>query len=367
MDHAEQGTVLGRGQEMIWPIPTPEEQVKFLRNIQRLLSEGQFTASYKFALVQAIADLSVLNGEDTGATLELSTKEIAAKFIDLYWQQARPFQLERDASHLILKQNTGQQAAIINKIVIAQQEFSGSLFRLKQKGADKWVTLVAEVEQVVRDYPLKRLQTICEEKFNFLYEYPEDDDYITLKSGVAFCFRAFYKIIRDFIEAEWVRFVQKVNSKKLGNVVDLSTFLFGQERNSLEAYQPILFEIQRGVCLYCQGTLTEKKHVDHFVPWSRYPIDIGQNFVLVHETCNKSKSDFLAAENHLATWFERNKYHQVEFQDRLTEASLPCDSSAALQIARWVYEQTEKSNGQVWVKEKVWKHLDPGWVKCFEN
>lgn len=52
---------------MDWSPPTPEEQVRFLRNVQRLLAEGQFTASYKFALVHALADLAVLRGDDTGA------------------------------------------------------------------------------------------------------------------------------------------------------------------------------------------------------------------------------------------------------------------------------------------------------------
>jgi hypothetical protein len=45
---------------MTWAAPTPEEQVQFLRNVQRLLAEGLFTASYKFALVHALADLAVL-------------------------------------------------------------------------------------------------------------------------------------------------------------------------------------------------------------------------------------------------------------------------------------------------------------------
>ena len=43
-------------------VPTPEEQVLFLRNIQRLLAEGQFVASYKFALLHALADLAVDEG-----------------------------------------------------------------------------------------------------------------------------------------------------------------------------------------------------------------------------------------------------------------------------------------------------------------
>jgi hypothetical protein len=64
--------------------PTPEEQVLFLRNIQRLLVEGQFTASYKFSLLHAISDLCVLKGDDSGAPLDLEVKDIGEKVIELY-------------------------------------------------------------------------------------------------------------------------------------------------------------------------------------------------------------------------------------------------------------------------------------------
>ena len=106
---------------MALPIPTPEEQVQFLRNIQRLLAEGQFVASYKFALVHALADLAVLKGDDSGSPLPLDTKDIAAKFVELYWRQSRPFQIRGESTGLVLQQNTGRQAAIISKIVDTQQ------------------------------------------------------------------------------------------------------------------------------------------------------------------------------------------------------------------------------------------------------
>lgn len=73
--------------------PTPEQQVNFLRNIQRLLGEGLFVASYKFALLHALADLAVIKGDDTGGPLDLQTNEIADKFVELYWHQCRPFEL----------------------------------------------------------------------------------------------------------------------------------------------------------------------------------------------------------------------------------------------------------------------------------
>ena len=83
--------------------PTPEEQVLFLRNIQRLLMEGQFTASYKFALLHAIADLCVLKADDSGAALDLGVKDISEKSIELYWQQCRPFQLGGQPTGIVLQ------------------------------------------------------------------------------------------------------------------------------------------------------------------------------------------------------------------------------------------------------------------------
>src|SRR5690242_4793754 len=153
---------------MTWPVPTPEDQVQFLRNIQRLLAEGLFVASYKFALVHALADLAVLKGDDSGASLRIDTKEIAAKFVELYWRQSRPFVVGNQTSGLILLQNTGKQAAIISQIAKSQQESDGSLFRFKRSG--RWSSLVADIDQVVRTMPLWKLQTMGDERHEFLYE-----------------------------------------------------------------------------------------------------------------------------------------------------------------------------------------------------
>jgi hypothetical protein len=350
---------------MIWAVPTPEEQVQFLRNIQRLLAEGLFVASYKFALVHALADLAVLKGDDTGAPVEINTEEIAAKFVELYWRQCRPFHVGGDTSGLILQQNTGNQAKIISQITASQQECGGSLYRFKQNVSDRWSSLLAEVDRVVRLMPLWKLQTVGDERLEFLYENLDRGKRITLKPGVAYCFRAFYELIRDLIEAAWVRFVQKLNANKLGNTTELGTFLFGQERTNLDAYRPLLMDVQKGVCLYCRKPLSKQSHVDHFVPWSRYPADFGHNFVLSHDKCNSAKSDFLAAENHLAAWVERNREHRAELQERLIAEGLSCDLPATMQIVKWVYQQTEKSNGQVWVEKKILRHLGPEWAKCF--
>jgi 5-methylcytosine-specific restriction endonuclease McrA len=42
--------------------------------------------------------------------------------------------------------------------------------------------------------------------------------------------------------------------------------------------------------------------VDHFIPFSLYPRDLMHNFVLACPSCNRSKSDSLAARVHLDRW-----------------------------------------------------------------
>lgn len=133
-----------------------------------------------------------------------------------------PFQVGDETTGLILQQNTGKQAAVISQIAQSQQECGGSLIRLKRSASDRWSTLVAEVDQVVRTMPLWKLQTVGNEPLEFLYENLGRGNRITLKPGVAYCFRAFYELIRDLIQGVWVRFVQKLNANKLGNVTDLA-------------------------------------------------------------------------------------------------------------------------------------------------
>jgi 5-methylcytosine-specific restriction endonuclease McrA len=189
--------------------------------------------------------------------------------------------------------------------------------------------------------PLWKLQTVGEERLDFLYENLGRGSRITLKRGVAYCLRAFYGLLRDLIQGAWVRFVQRLNASRLGSVTDLGTFLFGQERASLDVYRPILLDVQHGTCLYCQKKLSKQSQVDYFVPWSRYPADLGHNFVLAHDQCNNAKSDYLAAEKHLAAWAERNRLHQKELQSRFQAAWLPCDLPGTIQIAKWVSADRE--------------------------
>ena len=88
--------------------PSSEEQIEFLVKIQRLFSEGSFVATYKFALLQALADLSVEKGDYSSNSLLITTREIAEKFIQYYWRQTLPYVPPGSEQAAVLRQNTGR-------------------------------------------------------------------------------------------------------------------------------------------------------------------------------------------------------------------------------------------------------------------
>src|SRR5690349_5032431 len=115
------------------PQPTPEEQIQFLTNLQRILSEGLFTATYKYALLLALADLAVEMGDDSGEPLQVPTWAIAEKFIEYYWRQATPYAASGTA--LVLKQNTDRQAKVIRLIAEVRHSADCTLAEIKRNRA----------------------------------------------------------------------------------------------------------------------------------------------------------------------------------------------------------------------------------------
>ena len=104
-------------------------------------------------------------------------------------------------------------------------------------------------------------------------------------------------------------------------------------------------------------------HVDHFIPWSRYAVDLGHNFVLAHDKCNLAKADHIAAARHLDVWVERNDRCSAElasaFQDRGVQHDLP----TTLRIADWTYSQIAMANGLTWEKGRTMVPLSGEWER----
>jgi hypothetical protein len=189
-------------------LPTSDEQIRFLVQIQRLLDEGLFVATYKFALLQSLADIAIEQGDDSEALLAVSADAIAEKFIRYYWRQAMPCPAAVDTR--VLQQNAGRQAAILNLVRRARATLGDSLVAAINNGP-AWKRLVREVAEVVRIMSLWKLQTVGREHLDFLCANTGAGNTITLRPGIAFCFRKFHPLISDLVRGAWGRLVRQRN------------------------------------------------------------------------------------------------------------------------------------------------------------
>jgi hypothetical protein len=165
------------------------------------------------------------------------------------------------------------------------------------------------------------------------------------------------------VRGSWVRYVRRFNPTPLGTTTDLQEFLFGSERSPLVSAVPVLTDLQQDECFYCSKRMKgEAVHVDHFIPWSRYPVDLGHNFVLAHaRPCNLKKSDRLPAINHLNAWVQRNERYGKELAVALEARGMVQDLATSNQVARWAYSTLESANGLTWQRGDELTRLDPAW------
>ena len=230
-----------------------------------------------------------------------------------------------------------------------------------------WIPLVREVARVVRLMPLWKLQTVGREQLDFLYENSGKGRSIELRAGVAYCFRKFHGLIADLVLGAWVRFVRQQNMDILGETADLNEFLFGSERARLTAVRPVLMEVQRGACFYCGFALKPTNtEVDHFIAWSRYPVDLGHNFVLADRACNNKKRDRLPAVSHLVSWTHRNKTYGDEICAAMEQRGIVTELAASKQVVRWAYAQAEAANAMTWARVDEMVPLDKRWRSVLE-
>jgi hypothetical protein len=109
--------------------------------------------------------------------------------------------------------------------VAARKKHGDSLAAL-MNDAPAWKPLVRDVAAVVRVMPVWKLQTIGQERLNFLYAKHRDGKTIILRPRVAYCFSKFHPLTADLVRGAWARYVRQQNLKLVGEITDLNEFFF---------------------------------------------------------------------------------------------------------------------------------------------
>ena len=277
-----------------------------MRASRRFSTRGQLAATYKFALLVALVEIAIERGDDTTESLPLDTRDLAEKFVDLYWRQAPARGCRAaEARPAAWPRRRARDAAVLNRVAAAHEQFQGSLPRLRRDksawepaparrcGADDRDHAPLEAaDRRPRQAPAPCTRTSARETGSELH------------GEAVHCLRRFRDLIGDMAETASVRFVRRLprNHALFGEEPDVREFLFGCDRSALTAVRDLLREVEGKPLLLLRGRHPGRACGRPLRSWSRYPLDLGHNFVLADVRCNGGKLDRLAAFEHLKRW-----------------------------------------------------------------
>lgn len=323
---------------------TLDPTVVFLTRVQELLGEGSRSSTYKFALLQAIADLCVEKPLlQDGHSLPIHLHELAKKFAAYYWMHDRPFS---DGGPLRQNNSKRSQLAILSLLQDYRRDQRDSLACLQEDSR-----MINKIAATIKAMPIKHLQNVGGISDEFIYcidDLKRGPEINIFPTAVA-AFRRFHPIFTQMIRGAWMDKVRALNTTTLGSESELWTYLFGAQRSDLSGYSAVLREHQDNRCFYCEKKV-QAGALDHFIAWKRYPMDLGHNFVFAHTKCNSAKSDFLAAPEHVSRWLEQNIEQQEVLSGEFRDLGLRHDVQRTIRVAEWAYEQGAISKAPLWTK-----------------
>ena len=97
--------------------------------------------------------------------------------------------------------------------------------------------------------------------------------------------------------------------------------------------------------------------VDHFLPWSRSPLNAVENLVVADRRANRDKSDHLAAVEHVMCWRARNRYHADDLQHIAHSNRWETTPIQTLGVARALYLVLGPAN-RLWSASNVFVPAD---------
>jgi hypothetical protein len=343
--------------------------LRFGEKVMLLLDQAGFTATYKYAVLLALMDLCLEGSARDGTPPStVTTSQLAAKIVELYWPQTRGFEALGKRAPL---QNRGGQAEILTLIARFRQEHapeeSATLFRAKLHDPERFARLVREVEWKLVEMPLPKLQRVGREVDPFIYQIAWDDrvkrrtfnssefdNRILFRAGASRNLVDLAGLLRPLIRRHWLDLVTRLNHLPESA---LEQFLFGEDRTALGPVRSPLLELQGGRCFYCAGQIRDQAQVDHFLPWARHPDDGIANLVVAHARCNRHKSDFLADVEHVGAWVARVTNETASLDAIASSVRWPTDLARTVGALRGVYVRLP-DEVRLWRLEKDFVPMD---------
>lgn len=334
-----------------------------------LLLAGQRSSSYELALVLCLLDLCVqAEGLEPGSPLVVAVDDLADRAVELYWAQVRP---AADGSSLVQGRDRQRQAVVLDEVAAlvaaGRAAGAGSAHATEALMPQRYAAARRRISLVLAQQPLTHLQTPGSGPRrtggDFLFdaswlhkritqsELDSRDRSITLLPGVAWALARTSGLLRPLVQQLWAEHVGRVNGLH-EDCRSLTGFLFGADRTALAPLAEALLAAQQGRCFYCRQKVRQV-HVDHFVPWTRLPLESLANLVASDERCAADKAGSLPSLALVFRWHRREPFagppgwpvetERVQRVLRTTYAVVPVGT--ALWSGRGAYEPARGDEG----------------------
>jgi 5-methylcytosine-specific restriction endonuclease McrA len=280
-----------------------------------LLDQAAVATTYKYALVLAFIDACLDGTDGAGQPPDrIEVRRLAEHVLTLYWPHTDPYP---DTGDVLRQSGTGQAELLtqIRRFRAADPSVRSTLAAARY--GDGYERLLATATWKLAEMPLPRLQRIGQVSDRFLYELgwdetitrraferPGFDRTVHLRPDVGRELIRLAPLLRPLIERLWASRVIVYNRLPEGRLDD---FLFRRARLDAVRLRLALFELQDGRCFYTDRPIRPAAaDVDHFIPWSRSPLNAIENLVVADRRINNNKRDHLAAAKHVERWQARN-------------------------------------------------------------
>jgi hypothetical protein len=89
---------------------------------------------------------------------------------------------------------------------------------------------------------------------------------------------------------------------------------------------------------------------------------LAHNFVLADPGCNRSKSDTLAAKQHLTKWLEFVQTNADNLAQIGVEAGIVADGASMQSVVRWGYTNAVRAGARGWIRSAQYEPINSDYL-----
>jgi HNH endonuclease len=296
---------------------------RYINVLYQIVSAGQKTNSYKFALWRALAKLAPATNETKAI---ISKHNLSPVFLEYYWPLEVKYHIRQGIDP---KKDPIVMVQIRELMKAGTIKHGESLKDFQKRMPTEYQTLVTTIAKECFNDVIPRFHNvhgaaIAPEIFRYTGTVGRVGDNIQL-TDASRRFLLVYKKLIDYIAVSgWVRFTEQFTAApKLHDKIDGSSM----RRGAVSVWREPLIAIQQGKCFYDQGHDMSEPEVDHVLPWSFVLEDRTWNLVLACRDCNNQKRDRLTDTASLKRLCDRN--------DQIRSGKLCVDAAFGRHFEEW--------------------------------